>query len=232
MKNIVRWTIGNVSNEGMECLKRSVCNFVQLYKNEFRYFICHNNVEEKKIIWSSKYNIDLINQEKHINELDIHPPSEKNPCWKLYPPRIDINSYEIFIDNDLIIYKKIDLEEAIKSNIFIVSEALEKNYGSFNKKINTAPNFNSGFFGIPAFFDLRKEINKTISNFNVIWSRSHFEEQGLLSYIIKKNKNKIISLDEIYVSFGDYQLAKNGYHFAGLNCENKKFWQFHNTKFI
>ena len=40
MKNIVRWTVGDVSEEGLECLKRSACNFIKFYKNQFEYFIC------------------------------------------------------------------------------------------------------------------------------------------------------------------------------------------------
>ena len=54
----------------------------------------------------------------------------------------------------------------------------------------------------------------------------------LISYIISNNKHEIINLEKIYVSFEDYQLAKNGFHFVGLNTDIKKFWYLHNTKFM
>jgi hypothetical protein len=231
MKNIVRWTVGNVSEEGLECLERSAINFINFYKDQFDYFICFNNIDAKKLNWSKKLNIRLIDQKDHLDSLDIMP-LDGNPCWKIYPPRLDINKYEIFIDNDLVLYKKIDLEKIIENNNFFITQALEKNYGSFNKIIKSEPNLNTGFFGIAKKFDFKKEINKLIKKFNVNWNQGHFEEQGIVSYIIKKQKYGIIDLNKLYVCFGDYQLAKNGFHFAGLNVANKKRWHLHNTKFM
>jgi hypothetical protein len=138
----------------------------------------------------------------------------------------------IFIDNDLIIYKKINLDKFIKSNIFFITQALRKNYGLLEPFIKNECNLNTGFFGIPSHFDLQKNINKIIKKYKLNWKTSHFEEQGIISYIISNNKHEIINLEKIYVSFEDYQLAKNGFHFAGLNTDVKKFWHLHNTKFM
>ena len=231
MKNIVRWTIGNCSEEGVECLRESICKFIEIYNDQFDYFICYNNIEKEKLVWSKKINIKLIDQKKYANSLKIKP-YDKNPCWKLYPPRLRINSYEIFIDNDLIIYKKINLDEFIKSNIFFITQALKKNYGSLENFVKNKYNLNTGFFGIPKNFDLKKQINKIIKKYELNWDTSHFEEQGVISYIISNNKHEIINLEKIYVSFEDYQLAKNGFHFVGLNTDIKKFWYLHNTKFM
>ena len=54
-KPILRWTIGQVSTEGMECLKISVDNIVKLYKNNFQLFICYNNIEKNELNWTKKY---------------------------------------------------------------------------------------------------------------------------------------------------------------------------------
>ena len=239
MKNIVRWTIGNVSEEGFECLRRSVSNFLNFYKDQFQYFICYNNIQENKLEWSKKFKINLINQNNFVNSLNINP-KDSNPCWKLYPPRINNNVYEIFIDNDIVLHKKINLNEVINKNYFFITQALKRNYGSLDKCIISEFDYNSGFFGVPVGFDFKKEINKIIEKFNINWNLGfgpegrpgHFEEQGIVSYIINKNKHELINLEKIYISFEDYQLGKYGVHFVGVNTDIKRFWNFYNTKFI
>lgn len=231
MKNIVRWTIGNVSSEGFECLEKSVSNFIKLYGDQFDYFICYNNIKEEKLKWSRDLKINLINQHDHIDSINITPVGH-NPCWKLYPPRINKNAYEIFIDNDLILHKKINLDKFIEKNVFFITQALKKNYGSLDEKITSDNYYNTGFFGLPKNFDFKKHINKLIKKYKIDLNSDHFEEQGVVAHIFHKNNPEIILLGDIYVSFEDYQMGKYGLHFVGLNTDIQRFWYFYNTKFL
>jgi hypothetical protein len=230
---IIRWTIGNVSKEGMDCLKLSCRRITTFYGKEFDYFICYNQIDKDKIKWSNKYNIELIDQQEHKNSLDLEPIN--HPCWKLYPPRLNINSYEIFIDNDVVLHKKIDLYYYITNNHFFISEAFKKNYGTMQSKINKKPYLNSGFFGITPGFNFQEEINLTIKQFNLQWLNSHFEEQAVVAHILNKNNCEVVGLEKIYVCCDDIKRAQFGFHFAGLNHGDEKhkiFWKKYNSKIL
>lgn len=224
MNKIIRFTIGKTSKDGLQCLKLSIKNILKLYKKEFEIYICYNNESIKNIKWLNDLPIKLLDQNEYKNSLDLQPIN--HPCWKLYPPRLDINSYEIFIDNDLILYKKLNLDNFIKNNKFFVSEAIKKSYGSLQNKINKQPYLNSGFFGIPAGFDFQKEINSTIKEFNIRWENSHFEEQAVVAHILNKYNCEVIGLDKIYVCYQEMKKAEYGIHFVGLNNGSiTKFWK-------
>jgi hypothetical protein len=228
MKPIIRFTIGKTSKEGVDCLRLSIKNLIKLYKEEFEIYVCYNNINIKEIKWINDFPIKLVDQNKYKNTLEIQPIN--HPCWKLYPPRLDVNNYEIFIDNDLLLSKRLDFDKFVKNNEFFMSEAILKSYGTLQNKINKQPYLNSGLFGIPAGFDFQKEINSTIKKLNIKWQNSHYEEQAVVAYIFNKYDFKLISLDEIYVCYKNFRKAKYGYHFVGLNKNNHKFWKSFNSK--
>lgn len=243
MKPIIRWTIGNVSNYGIDCLQASVSSFLKLYKNNFDYFICYNNLDFNKIKFLEKYNLNFLNQEEHKDSVCIEPIS--NPCWKLYPPRINLDVHEIFIDNDLIVYKKIPLiDKFLDSNkLFFITEAVKRSYSdNLNNFIHNK--FNSGFFGVPPKFDFLKKINNIINKYEIVsWEHSIFEEQSVVAKIIEEENNfSVISLDEIHVCFEEIKNSKFGLHFVGLNYNPNaslfemepiiKFWKYYKYLFL
>lgn len=225
-KTIVRWTVGDVSDQGLACLRLSVRKFIEIYGREhFRYFVCHNGISEKKLDWLNGA-IELLDQEKFTDTLPI-PPS--GVSWKLYPPRIDLDAREVFIDNDLVLYKKIDLERM--SNGCFISEAIRRVYGSFDTKIQSFVNMNSGFFGLSPGFDFQSELSRTINEFNIDWRSSYFEEQGAVAYILHKKPHWIAMMNEITVVNPDQfergcLKSKFGAHFIGLNSGRHEHWKF------
>ena len=223
-KPIVRWTIGDVSKEGFVTLYHSVKNFINLYKDNFEYFICYNNITEKQLNIVKNFPIVFINQHNYINELKLNPICG-NPCWKLYPPRLDLNRHEIFIDNDLIIYKKIPIIDNFlnKNNLLFISEAIMRSYGNFLKYITISENLNTGIFGLYPNFDFKLKINNIIEDKKIIKWSNHLDEQGLVSLIFQNYNFELIDLNQIYVCHKSFKLKKGKYgiHFVGLN--NKKF---------
>jgi len=230
-KPILRWCIGDVSELGIYCLKLSIKNMLRLYKDKFDYYICYNTISASKLQWTqqSEIQICLIDQREFIKELEISPKSS-NPCWKLYPPRIDIDRHEIFVDNDLILYNSMPiLNEFLQLNdLIFCTEALAKNYGAFNSLINYPWNLNTGFFGIPPKFDFKGKINSVL-NSNIIekW-QDHLDEQGLVSYVFINNicRLNIIKLTDIYICYGQtaYKMGIYGQHFVGINRGHSKHW--------
>jgi len=226
-KPILRWTIGKVSKEGMQCLMLSVDSMMNLYHNQFEYFVCYNNIEKEELNWTSKYPIELLCQHSFESNLKLKPISN-NPCWKLYPARIDLNRHEMFIDNDLIIYDRIPIVDTFlaSQDLLFITEAIKRSYGAFDTIIDSPRNLNTGFFGVHPGFDLQKEIDDVIEEKQIQW-KTHLDEQGLLSYIFTKRKLEIITLDQIYVCHKDfpYRKGKYGQHFVQLNQKVLKHWK-------
>lgn len=217
MKPIVRWTVGEVSQLGIECLNLSIEKFINLYGNLFDYYVCYNNIELSQIHFLKKYKVNFLNQKKYRNSLLINP-IDNNPCWKLYPPRINKEVHEIFIDNDLIIFKKIPLiDEFLNSkNLFLITQAYNRSYASSLRNL-IRNNLNSGLIAIPPGFNFKERINQIIKEHNISWISSHFQEQAVVSKIIEENNFKIIKLSEIYVCYEKLIKANYGYHFVGIN---------------
>lgn len=215
-KPIIRWTVGNVSSYGIDCLKQSISSWKSLYGDSFDYYLCYNNIDVNKL----NFDVSLINQNEHLNSLSIGP---NLTAWKLYPPRISMESHEIFIDNDLIVYEKIPLIDSfLKSkNIFFCTEGLRKNFGLYEKENRENLKINSGFFGIPPYFDFRVFIDNEIKHEWTGW----FDEQGIVSSILSNNDYNLISLDEVAVCLNEFKFGKYGVHFVGLNGGNNIPWE-------
>jgi len=228
MKPIVRWTVGNVSKMGIRCLDASVGHFKHLYGNLFDYYICYNQIKFSKIKFLNKYNIKFIDQTQHFNSLKI-PPVQNHPCWKIYPPRIDKSVHEIFIDNDLVIYKKIPLIDFFleQKDLFFITEGYRKSYGIFNSLIPDNFVVNTGFFGLPPHYDFKKDLDLNLDSWKPsslkvhedLKSKGHFDEQGLIAFILMNKKIKKIYLNEINIPIFERKFLKGEYgnHFVGIN---------------
>ena len=229
MKYVIKWTIGNTkNNNAFKCLFHSINLFQKKFKNKFEYNVYYNNIDEKLLIKNFKYDVKYTNQEQTFkNFLDIPP---KGPAWKLYPARTNINSYEILIDNDLVVYNFDIIEKFMADNKIYITEGLERRFGKYDKIISSNLRFNSGLICLPPGFDLNEKIQKNISK-NDSWD-SHFDEQGLLSYIITKENYVLIRLQEIFVCLDKLVNSKNGLHFVGLNSGHNKLWSEYVQKSI
>lgn len=221
-KTIIRWTIGDVSRQGFDCLKKSVSKMIEMYgTSDFEYFVCYNGIPESKIQIRER-NVVLLKQEAFCDSLPIPP---HGPSWKLYPPRIDILKNEIFIDNDIVLHKKIDLNE--RQDFCFISEAVRKCYGALDAHVVSPLNMNSGFFRVPAGFDLGSKLSYVIHEFNVDWRKSHFEEQGAVAYLVSNSPHFMVGLDKIKITWQNPSsfVGEYGTHFIGLNGGQDFYWK-------
>lgn len=227
MVPIIRWTITQTNKLALHCLFESIKSWKSLYGESFEYYVCYNNVNEEILSYIKKLNVNILDQYIYKSTLKIAP---FDTAWKLYPPRIRLNSHEIFIDNDLIVYKHLPcVEEFLKSkDMFLITAAHGRFYGIWDFLVpKDFPNVNSGFFAIPPKFDLQKSINNAFTLFPDKTWQTHFDEEGIIAAIIKNKNRVIIPMDEIYVAnpkMSEYQLGKAGTHFAGLNSNNIKYF--------
>lgn len=228
-KKIIRWTIGDINQDGLDCLKKSIFHFSQLYP-DFDQKICFNKLDDKwlNLLKSNYSNIEFIDQSQHINSLKI-PPIPSHSCWKLYPPRLDINSYEIFIDNDLIIFNHLDeVKELLTNNMPFITESMEDNsYGIYDRFVPFGLKINAGLFGIPPQFDLQKKIEEKI----IAYWKYYLDEQGIMAYIFSREKFNLINRNKIPICHEKlpYQLGTHGMHFVGLNRGFNQYWKRYDT---
>jgi hypothetical protein len=234
LQPILRWTVGNLSKDGLDCFRFSVKSLYHLYGKSFEYYCCHNNTQLEKLDFLKAYPVKLVDQNKHTNSLSI-PPLNNNPSWKLYPPRLDINRPEIFLDNDLIFYKKIPILDdfILGKNSFFITQAIKRSLGCFDKLVQSDINLNSGFFGIPAHFDFQQEIENALQIHNFSW-KNHLDEQGCVAFIFHQRKFELIALDQIYICHNalPYKTGKYGQHFVGINKGYTKHWTIFKKSFL
>lgn len=227
-KPILRWTVGNVSDQGLLCFRMAVKKLFRLYEDTFDYYCLHNSIDVNRLQFLKDYPITFIDQTSHKNDLDL-PAVEKNPCWKLYPSRLDINRQEIFLDNDLILYRRLPAIDRFLSgeSSFFITEAVARSYGAFNRINKRHHKINTGLFGIPPEFDFAAELNATVKKVNLPNWYTHLDEQGCVANIFEQRKFEFVTLDQVYVCHPDfpYKVGQYGQHFVTLNRKPTAHWQ-------
>jgi len=212
MRSIVRWTIGDVQPAGYECLARSIIKFRQLYDVEI--VVCHNG-SQKLEFCDANLDITCINQSESFGPLDA------GVAWKLYPPRIDIDRHELFIDNDVIIEQHIEQLDKFfsKTDCTLLLEGESRNYGRFEKHVPPGFNINSGIFGIPPGFNLEKYIRFYGDNWvnNCFHTSKTWDEQGLVATALLSNKKTLIIPNTTVTNCESRFKPAKGMHFVGLN---------------
>jgi len=213
-KPVVRWTFGPCQSKlALYCLQKSVFCFQKIYGDSFDYFIFNNSQHTVQI-----ENVQTIQQKIYSHSLNF---PRLGPAWKLFPPRWRYDSHEIFIDNDLILYKAHPvIDEFLAANDMIFcTEGLERRFGIFDPWIAEGIKLNTGLFGLPPCFDLKRQVEEISSFMNLppffnirdeifhgftkmnLWPvsenlihlgidyMSRFDEQGCLSVIFTKHHN-------------------------------------------
>lgn len=229
----MRWTIGDVSDAGWECLSESVRVVPKVYP-EFDYVICYNSLSEDKIDFLKSFNIDLYEQK--IEEIGIPYEFSKdgdervtNHFWKLCPLRLRPESHEIWIDNDLILWNRIEeIDEFLESDIPIVSQKWSRElYGIFDSQVDEGNNICAGFFGLPPHYPFQEKVNflcegKTLSG---------YDEQGMVATIITNNKKGWLGIDPSNLNqlgwWGKYYTLPLGGHFIRLNTGTNLGWEYY-----
>lgn len=218
MLPIFRWTIGPVQPAGFDCLKRSIKSATNLYECEA--VICHNRLNDKQLDELHDLRVRLLSQETDPAAQTINPIGV---AWKLIPPRLDINRREIFIDNDLIIVKRIpEIDYFLASSSTLLLEADSRTYGQFDRHVPPDKNINSGLFGLPIGFDLQRYISFYVDDWQINSGSANelsktFDEQGLVAFVLLSHPDyKIISSKTITNCEHHFE-SSFGMHFVGLN---------------
>ena len=209
---IARWVMGYSKKQSVDCLERSIESFLKFY--DVKVIICHN-CDPKHL---KHIGHELYDQRK---EYQIKP---EGVSWKLYPPRIELKSHEVVIDNDIVFDEKIEeIEEFFESDSTLMLEGLSRNYGRFEKHVPVGYRINSGVYGMPPNFDFKKYVsfyaNKEwqINAVGTHAANRTFDEQGLVALALLDHKNKIIISNKTLSNCENKFVKAKGMHFVGLN---------------
>jgi hypothetical protein len=219
-KNVlVRWTVGPVHDCGFDVLRESVRNMRRLYP-EFDYVVCYNNLSTKQLEKVKRLDVEILDQSKVI-EGDVPKPRVGYSVeWKLHPPRIRPESYELFLDNDILLHKREERIVSIgKTNNVLLYQGLHGLHGSYSEMVPKGIRINSGIFGVPPNFRFCEKIKSRAKPF-----KDYFDEQGLVASILIEQPHEIIPLTEVPIVERDWPLEAHdnnlevfGYHFVGAN---------------
>jgi hypothetical protein len=220
-----RYTVGPVSDRGLDILHESVRRLKKLYP-DFRIVVCYNQISPDRL---SRLDVELIPSDR--SALSREPRPGYSEHWKFYPARIAPNDYEIVCDNDILLHRPLPkIEYAVSRNFFIGYEALGRNYGNFD---HVAPKcsirINSGLYGLPPRYDFGKELNSVIDKGAKPGWAHRFDDQGMLAMVLLNNKSLMcVSQSDLPIIEPDEDLSVQnnnvmccGYHFVFANREEE-----------
>lgn len=232
VKPVVRWTIGTRNKSAIDCMTHAIDKFKEIFSNRFKTVVCtnHPHLEIQPGLVD-----EIVYQRQCQSKIILPPPlfgQSGGPAWKLYPGRLSPDTHEIFIDNDLIIYRKPEIfEEFLSSENFLITAAIKRSYSSeIESFVRSDFNINSGIIGLPPHFDFVKEINESIEVLQINEWRRHFDEQTVVAYMLQNKDVLTIPLDVISIwRKGKMPRGSCGIHLAGLNYEDDLLWKNYNT---
>lgn len=223
-KPLFRFTLGDVSFDGMCILRTAIKKIKSLYP-ACDIVICYNSISEKILKYYDDLDVSTIRAT--TSEVEYDP---KNEMWKMYPPRIDIDTHEIVLDNDLIFFSRIkEIDEFFSGEHTLLLRGKARSYGNYDHLVPMDYAFNSGLYGMPPKFDLSKYIKETCKNdIERKWTK-WCDDQGVIAHSLTKVKFKIIENNVItnYFPEDEYDLPYDikGVHLIGSNRCMQKNWK-------
>ncbi|HEU5067995.1 MAG TPA: hypothetical protein VFT61_07420 [Sphingomicrobium sp.] len=236
MKLNIRWTIGDVADEGFEALRLSLWGADRLFPPDAGFHVCVNtiSVDEAKhrtgdvperVQWRS-----ISREVPHVLEPFLDGTMSEGTAWKFIPLLLDRGVRELAIDNDLILW---ELPLAIRRWMedpegTLVAADVTPAHGQFAEQCGPEPR-NSGIRGTPANFDYEAAIRSVLAD-NPVKLRSELDEQGLqIAALSRCGVPYVVPVEDVSICspFPPHspELGRCGAHLVGLNTRNLP-WDF------
>jgi len=227
----VRWTIGNVSDEGFEALRLSVWGATKAFGLAATYVICINSMpldgarERAGALPGAVEWLDVSNAMWPDLRRHVSPDMAEGVAWKFAPLRLDSARYELALDNDCILWS---LPRAVSDAVrdrdaCVIAEDVRPCFGQFAARCGSEPR-NSGIRGIPASFDFGRAILDVLEE-QPVTLRSELDEQGLqVAAMMRHGAVNVVPVSDVSICspFPPHlpHLGKCGAHFVGLNARS------------
>jgi hypothetical protein len=234
----IRWTIGDVSEPGFKALQLSVWGASRVFGDRADYAICVNSISVKLASeqvgplpveprWIQTDPMLPQSLHRHLNG------SARQNCWRFAPLRLFPESYEIALDNDLILWEMpLSLRDWLRGGDAggcLMAEDIRAAYGQFADYCPPHPR-NAGLRGMPPGFDpetamcrVLKRREEDIGHLPSV--ASAIDTQGLLVASLSSNGGvRAVALHEVTMC-SPFQphlpyVGSCGAHFVGLNARH------------
>ncbi|RCS23463.1 hypothetical protein DUT91_14425 [Phyllobacterium salinisoli] len=227
----IRWTVGDVSNFGFEALRLSIWGAVRTFGSDAALAVVANSlpVEEarrrtgpvpNRVAWLVADGVP-----ESLNTY-LDGAMADGVAWKLAPPRVFPDRFELALDNDCILWDipaTIDAWRREKPPRCLIAADVKKAFGVFTEMTRPEPR-NTGIRGFPPGFDLDQALTAVLKDYPV-QLRSELDEQGLQAIALDHGRPAhIVPTEEVTICspFWPHQpyLGRAGAHFVGLNARH------------
>lgn len=234
----IHWTIGDVSPAGFHALQLSVWGAVRVFGQDAGYAICVNGIT---LAQAQEQTGPLPLQPQWIQADKLLPPvldghvddSARDAIWRLAPPRMFADRYEIALDNDCILWDMpLTLRDWLRTGRgrdCLMAEDTRITYGQFADYCPPKPR-NAGLRAMPPGFDLEKAIARVLEQRRADCGQrpvvaNAMDAQGLLTASLSSNGCvRALALHEVTMCspFSPYlpYVGSCGAHFVGLNARH------------
>jgi len=231
MKALARWTCGLVTQPGLEILVASLRRFRVIYP-EFDSIICCNNLKEQQLDFIQKnLHADLYFQDPTELGYPLTPVTaplgwkSAFPHWgiKLCPPRLRIESHELWLDNDIMVRARVpSIDRWLQSDKCIIATGHGKQYEEFDSLIPPDKICSAGFFGLPPGYDFGKELVETCNRMLKGLPLGYYNEQGLVVYTVTNKPHIMAPMEDVFIvkHMPDKPLPP-AMHFIGSNRQDR-----------
>lgn len=220
--------MGPARREGFRCLGESVRRATALYP-ECDFLICHNQLDEEQVRAIGRLGVPLYDQSESDGPFGVRPTAGYQVHWKLYPPRVAADRHEIVMDNDLVLFKRLEeIDYFLSGDCTLMCQGLNGLHGKFDRYIPKGVRVNSGLFGMPPGFDFLGVVRQHIDQQDAASWDGRFDEQGLVAAALNTYPKKaFVPVTRVPILERDFDIrgittdACCGFHFVGLNYHER-----------
>jgi hypothetical protein len=230
IRPLARWTFGYCGSVGEEILRHSVKRFSIIYP-EFDKVVCYNNLRTGQLAFLKSLSIPLYEQKESDLSYPMipanAPPGWKHSMagwsWKLCPPRLSLNSHELWIDNDMVIRNRLSsIDRWLESRTTIISEGIKRAYGDFESLISYGKVYCAGLFGLPPTYDFESQV-ETHCKHLCDKPLGYYNEQGVVAMSMLPD-TIVVPLSEMLIVKELTRPCPSGLHFIGANRTDWHVW--------
>lgn len=234
----IRWTIGDVSPLGFEALRLSIWGAVKAFGPDAGLAVCVNAIS----IAEARRRTGPV--PAHVQWVEAHGTPDflkdyldesmaEGVAWKLAPPRLFPERYELSLDNDCICWVKPNAVEAWLGEPeprCLIAADVKLALGAFTHLTRPEPR-NTGIRGLPPGYDLGEALHAVLRKHPVRLA-SELDEQGLQAVALDLGRPAhVVSIEDVTICspFWPHEprLGRAGAHFVGLNSRNLP-WSYYN----
>jgi hypothetical protein len=230
----VRWTIGDVSDNGWQALRLSILGAHRLFGAATRYGVCVNSVPVD-VAQARVGNVAERVEWRAVGRDDVPAAigarfddgMAEGVAWKLAPLRLFPDRWELSLDNDCILW---DLPAGMRGWLArgdrrqcLLAEDARALFGQFTRFCGPEPR-NAGIRGLPPDYPLEQMLIRLIDEVPGPLN-SELDEQGLqVAAVSMLAAPAVVAIDDVTICspFPPHrpELGRCGAHFCGLNARH------------